>query len=188
VAYHGVTPTDSQLLAAAGHDPTAFRQLYDRYAQALDGFFVRRTGDRDAALDLTAETFAQAWAHRHDFDNQHAGSCGPWLFGIARNLLLRSARDRRLASEASERLLMRAGRSTVTPGPEWVEGLDADIADALNQLPPNQRRAIQMRILDDRSYADVANELDCTPLAARIRVSRGLATLRTQVAAGRELP
>ena len=130
MAYQGVTPTDSQLLAAAGHDPTAFRQLYDRYAQALDGFFVRRTGDRDAALDLTAETFAQAWAHRHDFDNQRDGSCGPWLFGIARNLLLRSARDRRLASEASERLLMRSGRSTVTPGPEWVEGLDVDIAEA----------------------------------------------------------
>ena len=184
-AYVGVTPTDSHLLTAAGHDPTAFRELYDRYAQSLDGFFVRRTGNRDAALDLTAETFAQAWQHRHAFDNQHDGSCGPWLFGIARNLLLRAARDRRLAFESSERLRLTVGRSSIVPGPEWVDGLDADLADALAALPAAQRRAIELRVLNDRSYDAVANELDCSPLAARIRVSRGLATLRTTLTTDR---
>ena len=181
----GVTPTDSHLLTAAGHDPAAFRQLYDRYAQALDAFFVRRTGNHDAALDLTAETFAQAWQHRHGFEDRYDGSCGPWLFGIARNLLLRAARDRRLAFESSERLRLVVGHSSIVPGPEWVDGLDAALADALGALPSTQRRAIELRVLGDRSYDDVANELDCSPVAARIRVSRGLATLRTSITTGR---
>lgn len=186
MAYPGVTRTDSQLLAAAGHDPTAFRELYERYARPVDGFFVRRTGDPDAALDLTAETFAQAWQHRHEFDNQHAGSCGPWIFGIARNLLLRAARDRRLAFEASERLRLTVGRSSVVPGPEWVVGLDADIAEALASLPDTQRHAVALRVLDDMAYDDIADQLDCSPVAARIRVSRGLTTLRSSLSPRKE--
>lgn len=183
MACSGVRPTDIQLLAAAGHDPTAFRELYERYALPIEGFFVRRTGDSEAALDLTAETFAQAWQHRGRFQNRHAGSCGPWLFGIARHLLLRAARDRRLAFEASERLQLALGRAPVVPGPEWADGLDADVAQALAALPDAQRRAVELRLLDDRSYEELASRLDCSPGAARIRVSRGLATLRTSLTA-----
>jgi DNA-directed RNA polymerase specialized sigma24 family protein len=78
------------LVAAARDDPEAFRCLYDRYAGRLHAFFARRTGSRDAALDLTAETFAQAWIARRRFRDQAGGSAAPWLFGIARHLLLQS--------------------------------------------------------------------------------------------------
>ena len=54
-------PSDASLLAAARHDPDAFRELYERYAETVHQYFVRRTGSSATALDLTAETFAQAW-------------------------------------------------------------------------------------------------------------------------------
>ncbi|WP_121194962.1 RNA polymerase sigma factor [Motilibacter peucedani] len=176
-----MTPTDSSLLRSAGHDPAAFRALYERYAEALHGFFVRRTGEPDAALDLTAETFAQAWTHRHRFDDVHDGSCGPWLFGIARNLLLRAVRDRRLAMEASERMRLSLARSGATPGPEWVDGLEVDLLEALAGLPEGQRRAVELRVLDDQPYERVAAELGVSPGAARVRVSRGISQLRTSL-------
>lgn len=159
----------------------AFRALYERYAERIDRFHRSRTGDADAALDLTAETFAQAWEHRAQFDDRCEGSCGPWLFGIARNLLARAARERRLAHEASERLALTAPHADVTPGPEWVDGLDEAVERALAELPPTQRAAVARRLLDDRPYPEIADELDCSTVAARIRVSRGLASMRTSL-------
>jgi hypothetical protein len=47
--------SDASLIAAARDDPDAFRELYERYAEAVHEYFVRRTGSRATALDLTAE-------------------------------------------------------------------------------------------------------------------------------------
>ncbi|RZS86907.1 RNA polymerase sigma-70 factor (ECF subfamily) [Motilibacter rhizosphaerae] len=176
-----MTPTDAELLRRSGSDPTAYRELYDRHAERVAAFLERRTRDRDAALDLTAETFAQAWLSRHRFDDQHAGSCGPWLFGIARHLLLRSVREQRLASDAARRLHLTVDRATVPPADAWVEGLEEDLHAALAELPEGQRRAVQLRVLDDLPYDRVADDLAISPGAARIRVSRGLAALRVSL-------
>ena len=59
-ATHRVTRTDAELLHAARQDPQAFREFYDRYAVWMRAWLVRQTGSETAALDLTAETFAQA--------------------------------------------------------------------------------------------------------------------------------
>src|SRR5438477_5316135 len=56
--------SDAQLILAACTSEAAFRQLYDRYAERVHRYHLRRTGDEEAALDLTAETFAQAWISR----------------------------------------------------------------------------------------------------------------------------
>ena len=173
--------SDAELLASSGHDPQAFRQLYDRYADAIHAFLLRRTSDREAALDLTAETFAQVWTSRHRFVDQKDGSAGPWLFGVARNVLSRSARERRLIDEASQALRITHGRSSATPDTSWIDGMDADLESALATLPENQRIAVELRVLSDRPYDEVAEALDCTPTAARIRVSRGLARMRTSL-------
>jgi hypothetical protein len=68
-----LTP-DSQLIFAAGDDPDAFRCLYDRYAPRLYRFFVRRCADSDVAVDLTAETFAQAWVSKRRFRDVAGGT------------------------------------------------------------------------------------------------------------------
>jgi DNA-directed RNA polymerase specialized sigma24 family protein len=62
--------SDASLLAAAHQDPEAFRKLYERYAHAVNAYFVRRPGDRTAALDLTAETFGQAWLFAPGFETR----------------------------------------------------------------------------------------------------------------------
>src|SRR5919199_1372115 len=62
--------TDAALLLAARTDAGAFRELYERYADQLHGFHLRRTSDADAAYDLTAETFAQAWLSRARFRDE----------------------------------------------------------------------------------------------------------------------
>jgi RNA polymerase sigma-70 factor (ECF subfamily) len=178
--------TDAELLRAARTDPHAFRELYDRHASRVYGYHLRRSGEADAAHDLTAETFAQAWLTRRRFRDRAAGSAAPWLFGIARNVLLMSVRRRRLERSACERLaiLERLDTEPVAAEPDesWLDGLE----EALAELPEGQRRAIGLRVGADLDYDAVAAALGTSPPSARLRVHRGLTTLRNRLGNGRE--
>ena len=162
------------MLRAARTDPAAFRELYDRYGERVHAFHLRRTGDQEAALDLTAETFAQAWLHRKRFRDRAGGLAGPWLFGIARNLLAQSVRKRRVELAACIRLGVLEQHTTIEPGESWLEGLD----EAWAELPESERAAIQLRVIDGLPYEAVAAGLETSKGAARVRVARGLGRLR----------
>ncbi len=170
--------SDATLLREARSHPGAFRELYERYADGVHRFHLRRTRDTDAAHDLTAETFAQAWLSRARFRDEAAGSAGPWLFAIARHVLLASVRRQTLERTACERLgvFERLDRvpAQAEPNDAWLEGLD----EAFDELPESQREAIRLRVVADLDYDGVAAALGTTPRAARVRVSRGLAALR----------
>src|SRR5215210_1967100 len=169
--------TDAELLAAAGSDARAFRRLYDRYAEPILRFHRARTRDADAALDLTAETFAQAWLSRGRFHDRAGGSAGPWLFAIARNVLVTSVRRRRLERAAREKLGVRAEREAPEPNDAWLEGLD----EALDSLAPELREAVELRVVADLTYDELAARSGTTPGAARVRVHRGLKALRERL-------
>ena len=173
--------TDAELINAARTDAGAFRELYDRYARQVHGYHLRRTRDPHAAHDLTAETFAQAWIARKRFRDRAGGSAGPWLFGIARNLLSQSVRRRRIELNACERigLLERLDepRATTEPGEAWLDGLD----EALAELPAGERDAVELRVIDGLPYDAVAAGLATSEGAARVRVARGLGRLRQRL-------
>jgi RNA polymerase sigma factor (sigma-70 family) len=174
-----VASSDASLLAAARHDPDAFRELYERYARSLNDYFVRRTASRTAALDLTAETFAQAWFIRAGFRDRADGSAAPWIYGIAYNVLLMSIRRGSVEQRATERLGLQEWRnrlerlSDAVPETAWGDGAD----ELLETLPSHQRDAVRLRVLDDLDHADVARELGTTPGTARVHVHRGLKAL-----------
>ena len=176
--------SDAELLRAARSDPGAFRALYDRYAEAMHRFHLARTRDPEAALDLTAETFAQAWLSRGRFRDLAGGSAGPWLYAIARHVLVASVRKQRLERQARERLgVLAAGEAVATePGEAWLEGL----AEALAELAPELRCAVELRVVHDLSYDEVAATTGTTPGAARVRVHRGLNALRDRLVKPKE--
>jgi RNA polymerase sigma factor (sigma-70 family) len=175
----GAAVSDAELLRRAGRDPDAFRDLYERYSAEISGYFRRRTGDRDVALELTAETFSRAWVSRDRFEDRDAGLAAPWLFGIARNVLLMSIRrgavERRVAARLGvlERLDL-DGSSEAAPEPAWADGAD----ELLDCLSPSQREAVRLRIVDELTYDEVADALGTTRSAARVRVHRALTALR----------
>jgi len=88
--------TDADLLRESRRSSAAFRVLYDRHAERVHGFLLRRTREPGAAVELTAETFSQAWLSRDRYTDHDEGTIAPWLFGIARHVLAASVRpDRR---------------------------------------------------------------------------------------------
>ena len=133
-------------------------------------------------MELTAETFAQAWLSRERYVDHAEGTAAPWLFGIARNVLAASVRQRRVERAAQERLVLGLSPTATAVDETWLDGLDDDLNAALAELPDGQRRAIELRILADQAYEDVARELDCTPETARVRVHRGLRSIRQRLA------
>ena len=159
-------PTDAELLAATRTDASAFRAFYERYAERVYGYHLRRAREPEAARDLTAETFAQAWLSRRRFRDRAGGTAGPWLFAIARNVLVSSVRKQQLERSACERLGILV-EAVADPDDTWLDGLLEDIPDA-----------VRLRVVDELDYEDVARALGTTPAAARVRVHRGLTSLR----------
>jgi RNA polymerase sigma factor (sigma-70 family) len=173
--------TDAQLLAATASDPDAFAAFYDRYEAPVVGYFMRRTGDPELAGDLTAEVFAAALRSAARYRPRGPTAAG-WLFAIAANTLASSARRGRVEARARKRIGMRAielqeeslQRAQASAGDAWV-------AELLERLPEDQREAVRARIIDERSYGEIARGLDTSEFVIRKRVSRGLATLREQL-------
>jgi RNA polymerase sigma-70 factor (ECF subfamily) len=186
VATHPGTRTDAELISAARQDPQAFREFYERYAVWVRSWFQRQTGSETAAMDLTAETFAQAWNASKRFRDLAGGSGAPWLFGIARNLLRQYHKHNRIETAARERL----GMPLAWADCEEYERVDDRIAatslapaltSAVSALPREQRRALELRVLQQLDYEEVAGRLGCSQNAARLRVSRALRALGLQL-------
>jgi RNA polymerase sigma-70 factor, ECF subfamily len=169
---------DDQLIARTARDPEAFGELYARHESAVLSFLMRRTGDPELAADLAAETFAAALLSVRRYRPGKAPAIA-WLLGIARNILLRSIKRRRVEDRARRRLDM-------PPLPlrdellDRVERLGADerAAQLLAQLTPEQAQAVRARIIDEEPYAEIASAMRCSESVVRQRVSRGLAVLR----------
>jgi RNA polymerase sigma factor (sigma-70 family) len=172
--------TDAELIRAARRDPEAFGELYRRHAQPVNSWLRARSGERIAS-ELTAETFAQAALSLRRFRDEAGGSALPWLLGIARNLLRRSFERERVEAGARRRLGMPL-RSYEVDTTALDDRADADrlapsLASALAQLPPAQRDALELRVVRELAYDEVAGALGCTTVAARIRVFRALNSL-----------
>lgn len=179
---------DADLLAAARRDPNAFRDLYDRYAERIYGYFVRRSGNPEAAVELTAETFAEAWQFRTRFRDEADGSAAPWLYGIARNVLLMSLRRGELERRASQQLgiaerLDIPFEASVSPDERWADGAD----ELLETLSPSLREAVRLRVVQELDYEKVGAELGTSASTARVRVHRGLAALRNRFSDSKEM-
>lgn len=170
--------SDTELLLASRAEPVAFVELYRRHAEDLLRYFARRTLDPEAAAELTAETFAEAFASRRNYRDTGVNGVA-WVYGIARHQLSRFYRTGSIEARARENLGMPV-RDLPAEDYERIEEL-VDLApirealvEALATLGDEQRDALQLRVIDELPYPDVASRLGCAESAARQRVSRGL--------------
>ncbi len=177
----GPFDTDAELLRRSDRDPTAFSALYTRHVSAVHGWIARRTSW--AAADLTAETFARAWLHRDRFRDEHGGSVLPWLLGIAAHLVADLARHDRIETRARRRLGLPLELAPEEGYGEVERRLSPSRAllAQLQSLAPHERRALELRVVHELSYAEVADRLSIRPAAARLRVSRALRRLAATV-------
>ena len=173
--------TDAELIVASRRDPAAFRELYDRWADKLLAYFYRRVLDPEVAADLLAETFAVAYERRKRFRNVGKPG-GAWLYGIAAKELSHWFRRQ----EVERRAVRRLGVEVPALDDESIARIEAladiehhreALAAALDQMTGGEREAVELRVVSELGYDEIAARLDCTEGAARRRVHRGLARL-----------
>jgi RNA polymerase sigma factor (sigma-70 family) len=166
----------------ASGDRAAFATLYRTYLPLVLRWSLRATGDRELAADLSSEVFAQALV-KSDRYRAEAGGVGAWLLGIAANKLRESRRRKRIEDSARRKLGLEPIELT-DADLELVDelvGMDERLQALVEQLPAEQRSAVVARIIEERSYEEIAAELECSKSVVRQRVSRGLRALRSDL-------
>ncbi|HEX6272121.1 MAG TPA: sigma-70 family RNA polymerase sigma factor [Polyangiaceae bacterium] len=161
------------MLAYAGGDAAAFRELFARYAPKLERLMLRELYAREAANDLVQQTFLQLHRARLDFDPSQRFK--PWLYTIALNLKREHFRRRRRRPEVLGEL------GDERPGPSGShEAFEArrSLAWALQQIPEENRAVIELHWFDGLSFAEAARCLGIGAVAAKVRAHRGYQRLR----------
>jgi RNA polymerase sigma factor (sigma-70 family) len=169
--------TDAAIIAASRRAPARFAEIFDRHWARIHRYCVSRAGA--AGEDIAAETFRVALDSRRRFDRSR-DDAGPWLFGIATNLLRRSQRSERRRSRALLRLHPHDEADLADRALDRVEAqaLGPQVAAALAQLLPIYRDALLLHVWGDLSYEQIAEATHVSVGTVRSRISRARAVVR----------
>lgn len=169
------------MAALVAGDADRFSEFYRRHLPAVTAFFARRVRDREAAFDLTAETFAAVVVSADRFDRAR-GPAAAWLLGIAEHKLIDSVRRQRVEADARRRLAL---EPVVITDADLVcveeFSHQPDLAELVAALPVAHREAVVARVIEERTYPEIAAHLRCSEAVVRQRVHRGLRRLREQL-------
>ncbi len=186
------TPSDGDLLRLIGNgDEAAFTELYRRRQSGVYRFALQMSGSRAIAEDITQEVFMILMRDAGRFDPAR-GSVAAYLYGIARNLVLRRFERERVyvpMTEATEEADALA-TNLIAPGDplgdltrgEMVE----TVRNAVLALPAHYREVIVLCELNELSYADAAAAIGCAVGTVRSRLHRARALLVEKLRATNE--
>lgn len=183
---HDDVPDVALIAALAAGEVEALGALYDRHARIVFALLVRITGERDAAEEILQEVFLRAWQHAHTFDDSR-GTVRNWLYSIAHNLALNELRCRRRRPQLQPRPASAdpdgddyAGNVAAGSDPAvdaWCAVRNAELAQALDQLPPSQR-AVLLLYGEGFSQSEIAEKLGEPLGTVKSRMRRALGHLR----------
>ncbi len=175
--------TDVQLLhAVARGDEPALAQLYDRYRVILFGLLARILNSREEAEDVLQEVFLQVWRRAADFD-ENRGRPFTWLVTLARSRAidrLRSlaSRDRTAVAGAQEEL-----EQVSDPASDAFRSEQRRlVANALAQLPDDQKRALMLAYFDGLTQSEIAARLGAPLGTVKTRMRSGMMKLKELLA------
>jgi len=168
--------TDQELLSmmAAG-DSSACGVFFDRYSSRVLGLLVKIVRRLEDAEDLLQATFCEAWTRAPSFDPSRS-RCDSWLFLIARSRALDHLRKRRPAADLTP-VPELATDHDLTGGLERVEASDR-LHVALERLPEEQRRAIELAFFAGLTHEQIANKLEAPLGTIKTRIRLGMNRLR----------
>ena len=160
-----------------GDADATVRQLYSLHAQALHCYVVRFCPDPASADDIVQETFIRAWRHLPQLTADDR-PVRPWLFRVARNLLIDADRAAQSRPVTVPEQLAEDGR----PDTSLTQVLDRElVSGALQHLSPAHRAVLVETFYFGRTLTTVARRLGIPPGTARSRLHYALQALRQQL-------
>lgn len=165
----------------AARDKTALGALYDHVASALFAVSFRILGDSHEAEEVIQDVFVEIWNKASVFDAS-LGTAFHWVMRIARNRSIDRIRSRQRRAQTLERFQELApadvGHESASPAKSLGSDELAGIRAAVQGLPPDQRRALEMAFFAGNTHAEIA-QFTGEPLGTvKARIRRGMAKLR----------
>jgi len=188
------TTSDEQdaadMVRLAQGDDAALGELMAHHGEALFHYLIRQTQSEAEASDLAQEAFVRVYQNRAKFDSHQKFST--WLYAIATNLsrdrLRWRSRHPQVSIEAEDE---RSGTSLqdhlADAGPTPEQNLRradraAVVQKAIQALPEELRTPLILAEFEERSQAEIAAILNCSPKAVEMRLYRARNQLREQLA------
>jgi RNA polymerase sigma-70 factor (ECF subfamily) len=157
-------------------------EIVDQHSERVYRLAYRLTGNAADAEDLTQDVFVRVF---RSLSTYTPGTFEGWLHRVTTNLFLDGARRRQrirfdaLSDERAERLRSAVG----APHEEYADRtFDADVEQALSQLPPDFRAAVVLCDIEGLTYEEIADILGAKLGTVRSRIHRGRAMLRDSLA------
>jgi RNA polymerase sigma-70 factor (ECF subfamily) len=161
-------------------DARAFEVVYERHASAAFSLAYRMAGGRAAAEDVTQEAFVSIWRSGARYDRSR-GSVRTWILGIVHNRAIDALRraqvhDKRRATDEGVADRLEADERTDAEAMRRQEsGL---VREALQTLPPDQKRVIELAYFGGFTHTEIA-EMLATPVGTvKGRMRLGLGKMR----------
>lgn len=181
--------SDHELVALARErNADAFEVIYDRHASSAYALARRVCGTRAMAEDVVQDAFLSLWRKLDDFDPAR-GELRGWLLRIVHNGAIDRLRrnrlqdGRRASDEGIEERLEAPERTDLE-----VEQREqaTEVRTALDALPSEQRRVIELAYFDGLSHTQIASLLDMPVGTVKGRMRLGLTKLGARLGPGRE--
>ena len=157
-----------------------FEHLYAEHWREVLGYALRRTGSPSDAADVASDVFLVVWRRRDEVPTHD--DFRPWLYGVARNVLLNHQRSGR-RRERLGALLLSAVDEQHPDSAQVVADRDQQQAliAAVRALPEPDRELVTLVSWDGLSPTEAAQVLEMNPVTARVRLHRARKRLRASL-------
>jgi RNA polymerase sigma-70 factor (ECF subfamily) len=175
--------SDAQLVVGIGRwRQDALAEAYRRHAGAVFALASRVLGSRNLAEEVVQEVFLRLWNHAERFDPER-GSLRSWLLAQTHGRavdMLRSETARKGREEREHRTRAEAGYDLEHE--VWDLAVADQVRVALEALPTEERKAIELAYFKGLTYREVAVALDQPEGTVKSRIRAGLKRLRVGLA------
>lgn len=152
-----------------------YSKLVEQFQQRIFKYCFYMLGQREEAEDAVQEVFLKAYDNITKYKTSTNFSA--WLYKIAHNYCVNKLRRRKIVNFLPINLDNFILKSSVCLGIENKE-LAKELKDALNHLSAIERSIILMRIIEEKSYKDIAELLDYKPATLRKKYQRACKKLQ----------
>lgn len=157
------------------NDEEAFDELYSRYHRRLYAYCLAIVRDRDVAQDMFQTVMTSVFQSRASFSG---GNFEAWIFTIARNLCLKTNRNKKATLPIDD-------LTNILPAPSDATDKDVYLSDALHNalrsLPEDFSQPLMLRYFGGFSYDEIAEKMDISLALVKVRIFRAKKLLSSKL-------